>query len=855
MGRTEKYAESELELMTTHQLRELCRREKIMNGVIDPLDKEELIWTIVRHMGKRQARLVREHAAGGIERLEAYLNKVKINYQTDNKLYCQSQILAYEGLSIEYYDSYTIPYRTELAGTNALLVGSGMALCGILNIEQHGQDMERLYITKAAGLPVQETQQKDYRIFCAGRRISDIMFSLYYGEDIVLPQHIEVYSIALIDFAVQKPVNLALPMAIDFGAVSTTAGVYLDAAYFRQMGQQAAIKHCRENEICYTTFENGMDESIQLPSVIGVLAVEDADYKLAFGYDAMRLATASYIDEGFCVFYDVKRWISACDREEEIADRQGRRRMVKRADILRRFFLYIIQKTQNRFKCHISQVHISSTVRQKCHFEQMIDRVLPDYRCAQDMVLDEGMAVLYDTISDMRDRGKLEENESYEALLVNCGGTTTDLCSYRFRFQNRKAAYKIEMEAAYENGDINFGGNNLTYRMMQMLKIALVHAQESGSVHSVKEILQNMDTDVYRDIDACGIGEFYQYLDREYQKAEEILPTRYADFGRYNRREYYKVKNNFYTLFGAAEQIKQCFYGPGRALQVRVSSKPSGECAETVVLDKWKLSFREGDTLVVKKLIPDIVISCSEAELLVSGEIYDIMRRFMEDLYQSGRMHDFSLIKLTGQSCRIERFRDALKEFVPGRQIQFRRRSGQGGVDAELKTACVSGALKYMRDKKYGLADIHIKDKKGVIPYLLTAYTHNNKEVVLVDGFGDWDQARTVSRNMEDLILPLYLKDTEGREYFCFQYQCKRSGFTRKSYQEIEMLYGTHIFQKDTDSIENGDVKFFVWAEQENWGFWVVPVHCDADELYLGDAEFFGFENDGWVNSFFDGKK
>ena len=69
------------------------------------------------------------------------------------------------------------------------------------------------------------------------------------------------------------------------------------------------------------------------------------------------------------------------------------------------------------------------------------------------------------------------------------------------------------------------------------------------------------------------------------------------------------------------------------------------------------------------------------------------------------------------------------------------------------------------------------------------------------------------------------------------------------------MLYGTHIFQKDTDSIENGDVKFFVWAEQENWGFWVVPVHCDADELYLGDAEFFGFENDGWVNSFFDGKK
>ena len=43
-----KYEKSELELMTTYQLREICRREKIMNGVIHPLDKEELIQAIMR---------------------------------------------------------------------------------------------------------------------------------------------------------------------------------------------------------------------------------------------------------------------------------------------------------------------------------------------------------------------------------------------------------------------------------------------------------------------------------------------------------------------------------------------------------------------------------------------------------------------------------------------------------------------------------------------------------------------------------------------------------------------------------------------------------------------------------------
>ena len=41
--------------------------------------------------------------------------------------------------------------------------------------------------------------------------------------------------------------------------------------------------------------------------------------------------------------------------------------------------------------------------------------------------------------------------------------------------------------------------------------------------------------------------------------------------------------------------------------------------------------------------------------------------KFMEELYQSGRIQDFSFIKLTGQSCKIDLFKDALKEFVPGK--------------------------------------------------------------------------------------------------------------------------------------------------------------------------------------------
>ena len=64
------------------------------------------------------------------------------------------------------------------------------------------------------------------------KRQTESLYHLYYGEHTILPEHIEMYSIPLIDFVVRKPVTLMLPMAIDFGSVNTTAGVYLDSAYF-----------------------------------------------------------------------------------------------------------------------------------------------------------------------------------------------------------------------------------------------------------------------------------------------------------------------------------------------------------------------------------------------------------------------------------------------------------------------------------------------------------------------------------------------------------------------------------------------------------------------------------------------
>lgn len=871
------YDKGDLELMTTYQLREICRKNKIINGVAAPLDKEELIRIILRSFGRQEEFLITESHNEGMERLQTLFSTCRILEQDGENLRCNSVLVAYRGLAVTRADAYTIPYRKQLADTNAFVMSEGGKLCTILHVRQKQGDVENLYLTKPANLEAAEGERKGYVLYCVDKRTSDELYRLYRGEQNTVPEHLRVWKIPLMDFRVKEPVSLPLPMAIDFGSVNTTAGVYLDTAYMEKLGRMAGVLGLRENAVNYVLFDEAEGDEMLLPSVIGVTAVEDGDYRLVFGRKAVELAAASYIDEGFCVFYDIKRWISDYEKEEEIVDRLGRRRWVSRAELLRRFFLYVIQETENRFKCRVEQVHISSPVKQKYRFRRMFQSILPEYGINDEDMLDEGTAVLYNTMENMIAQGKLADGRRYEALVVDCGGGTTDLCSYRFRIRDNKTSYGIEMQTAYENGDTDFGGNNLTYRIMQLLKIELLHQCGALPEVSAMELLARMDTDVDRFVDEYGIKEYYRGLDTAYEQAEALLPTRFGEYERYNRSDYYKVKNNFYTLFALAEQMKKAFYGQVGRLQITVGMPRKESGSESyrgesqgstyrtlrkedqqvyrIVLDKWKLSFRDRTGLVTRKELPDVTFNIFQIELLLEGEVYGILHKFMEEMYENGRLNRFSFIKLTGQSCKIDLFKNALKEFVPGKMIHFRKRAKTENADYELKMTCVDGVLKYLRDKRQGMVNVHMEEAEAVIPYQVTAFTHNGREVVLLNGTGDWKQAGCISRNLEELTLQMHLKDGEGEERYRFQYYCRPDDFTQQTNEGIQEVYGHFIRQDETDTIVNGEVKFFVWAVQEEWGYQVVPVCRREDELYLGKAAFYCFENDNWINSFYDGTK
>lgn len=78
---------------------------------------------------------------------------------------------------------------------------------------------------------------------------------------------------------------------------------------------------------------------------------------------------------------------------------------------------------------------------------------------------------------------------------------------------------------------------------------------------------------------------------------------------------------------------------------------------------------------------------------------------------------------------------------------------------------------------------------------------------------------------------------------------------TEMEYEDIAEKYGEHIRQADTDDIMEREVKFFVWAKPSDWAFLVVPVYRREERLFLGKEEEFLFENDNWVQNFFDGMK
>ena len=834
------YKRSQLEGMTMYQLREICRRERLVSSSPETPDREGYIQRIMRFRGQREFRHVDQGCEKGLERLQEFLDGIHMESREGRGIRIPGTIFLYEDLELNSLDGYRVESEWGLYEGNLLLVDEEDRIYTCFYLKETD---EGFYLQKGREVPVLPLERRQYSIlYFPQERVSEFLYDRYFGRAAAVLEYLEAVRIPLLDIQVRKVEETELPLVIDFGSSNTTMGICLPDGTSRLARSE---------------------DGYVIPSMVGIQDVREQKPVYVFGCEAARLNRQNYRDEEVPVFYDIKRWVSDPDRKESVILKNGHKYQLSRREMLAAFLEYLIGMGKQQFKCNFKQIQLLSPIRQKEKFQELFQELLPGYQV--ECVLDEGMAVLFHSIDSLIRQGGYQKGQWYHALVIDCGGGTTDLTSGRFRIDNSRVSYLVDLETSYENGDTNFGGNNLTYRILQLIKIRIVKALKGWE-------------------EGKGEETSIRCLEEAYKRAEAVLPTRFKEYEERSREEYFYVKNNYYYLFELAEEVKKRFFQPEFLYEFQVSTRrelaggengriwkgwdqenrdgareglnrenqTSGRKTQAIFLDRWKLSVMEQGRLEHLKEEIAFSLYLNEIEEILRPDIYGLMGRFLEQKFVRGELQNYEMIKLTGQSCKSRLFTEALKEYVPGRLIQHSRKEENG---TQLKMCCLEGALAYFFNRKLGYMKVNQEYQVGTLPYEIMAYTHENQEKVLIKSLDREDEIGYISRFMVGRQLDLYLNDSQGKRLRTYSFTYDTARFLQTTQEEINEAYGGTVIQEETDIIQEGEMKFFVWVSRKKWGFIVLPVLREGELLYRGEETFFAFEDDTWEENFFDGRK
>lgn len=861
------YTHVELLELTTFQLRNICYKEKLVTGLVNNLTRDDLIQTILRYRGTEENLLIKDKKEGGFERIEAALQAYLQTPLSDNgEIKIPAKMTLYSGLKMDERDQYYVKTGGLLAESNVFLINEHFELCGIFNILKNQTSPNQFYLATEEAIGIRETNNKNYSFIFLRKQDSEYLYKSYYQENPLPPTNLHYYKVPVPDLEIKQLETTKAILAIDFGTTNTTAGVYLDRDYVSSPCSQDLLnQRIQLDSINFVSFPDSMhhDEWVEVvPTVLSVADCSNPDRpSYHFGYESLKVMKKNSYTSLATKFQGIKRWINNYAKLEEIMDANGNTALVPRSQILREFVLYVIRMAEHQFKCRFKYLHISSPVKLKTQFTEMFQSILPEYQIESEYALDEGMAVLYNTIANQIENNSFIEGKEYKALVIDCGGGTTDLSSCRFQIEDGHISYKIDIHTTYENGDTNFGGNNITYRIFQFMKIVFANYYSRGkNAYDIDTLINIPGKDIYRHVDEYGVATVYEQFEKIFLEAERVIPTRFKEYENRTRDEYLRVRNNYYFLWEMAEEMKKEFYRRTGILRSRFNSESDAQQDSDInvtAVERWSLSIVDNNQFQDIYDYPNVFFNIKEIDHLIKGDIYNIVREFLEQFYEEGTLNDYSIIKLTGQSCKIDAFREALKEFVPGRSIEFRQKAETIGKVPELKLACLRGAIRYLNARRNGVIEINMTNHAPVIPYAVSALTHNRQNKVLISYQERLNQIHgSISRPWGVSEVEFFLWRSDDTPSLKFIYFNNIENFVPVLYEQIESYYTAEkIPQEETDSIANGEIKFFVFAGENHWGFHVVPIARRDEQLLIGNKEFFAFETDLSELDFFDGQK
>ncbi len=865
----ELFFEEELRRKSYYEMYQIALKEKLIEVYLQNPTREELINILMKYRGVKANYTIESYKENGLVNIQ-HLFDEKLNGRIhhENKIKIPHKIIYYKGLNFTREDNYKIQIPDGIGKGNIFLINSNNYVCGIFHLEKDLVSKDLYYlISKDKMLRVDNLKSNKYSFIFLKEEDLKFTYKFYNrkkGENTAsYPYKLNYYKVEIEDFEVRELEETNATLCIDFGTTNTALGTYLDSNYIKNIPTNDILNEkISLNSINYVKFDDGDRKYREIFPTLAY--VEDCfdkeNIKFLFGYDALKkLEMNDYVMTG-SLFYGLKNWVHNYKEEEKIVDEYGNTQYVKREKIIKAYLDYVVKRAEYQFKCKFKRIHASSPVKLKEQFLNLFEEIFTkdeenEYEIVKKNSMDEAIAVLYNTIENQIRKGKYEENEEYSALIIDCGGGTTDLAACKYRIENKKVFYYLDIKTSFENGDENFGGNNLTYRIMQYLKIVLATKYSNKKSIKIRNLIKYNDSVLYKAIDEYGVDKIFEKMDEMYKKCEKIIPTKYSKFENKMSDEYKKIKNNFYMLWEAAENLKKEFFTIDGRLRTRFDIEHNYDGENDLHITKlktWKLHILNDGYFNTITTYPREIFTIKEIEKIVKIDIYGMLRKFLNTYYNEGALFDYSLIKLSGQSTKINTFQEVLKEFVPGKMIEYRELMAKDNYD--LKLNCLDGCIKYLNYKKFGHMEVSIKNEVPLVPYSVWTEKYNGEMIELIRTARKAQvMVNYIDKSSSAMEFKVYVHNAEGEKKKELVYK-NINEYDERDAVDILFDYEGILTQNDTDTIQNEITRFFIYTDLNNWGFYVVPIRRENDQLFLGKKKYFSYENNLNDISYFDGE-
>ncbi|MDE6834895.1 MAG: hypothetical protein K2J39_11730 [Ruminococcus sp.] len=510
---------------------------------------------------------------------------------------------------------------------------------------------------------------------------------------------------------IYKPIKIQLHvmkeservLCIDFGTSNTTAGSY-------------RIKDEYSNEPELVTFADVTQDNKLVnyfPTIVYIQNCADSsNVKYKFGFEAKSLERKGNYESSASVFYQIKHWLiedSYYSETIEVFDENGNSTELSKKDIVRAYIKHVISLSEDYFNVRFKELHFTAPVKMKHKFIMILKKILPEYTIVEDAI-DEAGAILFDYVSDKFIKWQNNTNkELYEGnvAVIDCGGGTTDLatCNYRFMEEDDITQInRIEINTHFTNGDFNYGGNNITYRIMQLIKLKIAVKYGFISEEEFNKVLERSENDILLYADRNDYDEQSLYRDyiELYSRCEDFLPTQFNNMSEmFYDEDIPKIKRNFYYLWQFAEQVKIIFYREEK----EVKKNKWDDAIQTIGDLRLNYLYKvEGDSLVrLESPLDNLEVTITEIRKVIFGDIYNLLNRILN--LENGLPNPvYDYYRLSGQSCKINLFNELLKEFIPGKRLRAKMEGSFEHIESiSLKKHCIDGSIRYIMNKRLNM--------------------------------------------------------------------------------------------------------------------------------------------------------